>query len=60
VEVVSVLLIGLFRVLDLVGEQLCTGAAIIFCALFFSLLVLLGKSWKDLWKWFKEGLLRRK
>ena len=59
VEVVSVSLVGLFRVLDLAGDQLYTGAAIIFCALFFPLLVLPGKSWKDLWNWFKEAILRR-
>ena len=59
VEVVSVSLVGLFRVLDLAGDQLYIGAAIIFCALFFPLLVLPGKSWKDLWNWFKEDILRR-
>ena len=60
VEVVSVSLFGFFRVLDLDGEKLYIGAVIISCALFFPLLVLPGKSWKDLWKWFKEGLHRRK
>lgn len=59
VEVVSVSLIGLFRVLDLEGDQLYIGAIIIFCALFFPLLVLPGKSWKDLWNWFKVDILRR-
>lgn len=59
VEVVSVSLIGLFTVLDLTGNLLYIGSAIIFCALFFPLLVLPGKSWKDLWYWFKTDILRR-
>ncbi len=60
VEVVSVALIGLFKVLDLTGYQLYIGFVIIFCALFFPLIVLPGKSWKDLLNWFKKDILRRK
>jgi hypothetical protein len=59
VEVVSVALIGLFKVLELTGNQLYLGFAIIFCALFLPLLVLPGKSWKDLWNWFKKDVLRK-
>lgn len=59
VEVVFVSLIGLFKVLELTGYQLYIGFAIIFCALFFPLLVLPGKSWSDLWNWFRKDILKK-
>lgn len=59
VEVVAVSLIGLFKVLELTGYQLYIGFAIIFCALFFPLLVLPGKSWSDLWNWFRKDILKK-
>lgn len=58
-EVVSVSLIGLFKILELTGYQLYIGFAIIFCALFFPLLVLPGKSWSDLWNWFRKDILKK-
>lgn len=59
VEVVSVALIGLFKILELTGSQLYIGFAIILCALFFPLLVLPGKSWNDLRNWFKKDILKK-
>ncbi|WP_048063346.1 hypothetical protein [Methanococcoides burtonii] len=59
-EVAIVALISLWRVISLEGIQLYIGISIIFCTLFFPLLVLPGKSWVDLWNWFKKDILRRK
>jgi hypothetical protein len=59
VEVVLMSLIGLFKVIDLEGDKLYIGSVIIFCALFFPLLVLPGKSWHDLWNWIKVDILKR-
>ena len=59
VEVVFVSLIGLFKILDLTGYHLYIGFALIFCALFFPMLVLPGKSWGDFWNWFKKDILKR-
>jgi len=58
-EVVSVSLIGLFKVLELTGYQLYIGFAIIICALFFPLLVLPGKSWRELWGWIRKDVAKK-
>jgi hypothetical protein len=58
-EVAVISLFALFRVLNLEGNKFYFGLGAIFCAMFFPLLVLPGKSWKDLWKWFKADVLRK-